>query len=378
MFEGASSKIMLIFFGHYQGEGVVKKWCCFILLFCVLGVAMVASAAGIRVAVVDSPNQAGVSELANTIWHRLNAELNLYSSYQNYTDEHKALADLEAGQLDVVLGPVKAQPNLKGVVFLSSYITDGLAVFTSLEPTSLWLRIVPFLKVMVSGAVLTLLLLIFVVGSLVWLAERKKNQEFRRDPVSGIGDGVWFAIVSMTTVGYGDKTPKTFFGRLVTVIWLFVVLLLLSSIVALITAEITGSKLYNQQSLSITSLKGHPVAYLAQSESAKALAERYRLRPVPVQTMQEAMSKVEQRQVSAAILNAIDARYFLHRHPERGVVQTNLIFDAGRYAFAVKSNFKRIDRLDQAILLMEDTGELERLTQKVLGLGPGPLKQPLE
>ena len=43
------------------------------------------------------------------------------------------------------------------------------------------------------------------VGSLIWLAERRRNAEQFAEPLAGIGSGMWFALVTLTTVGYGDK-----------------------------------------------------------------------------------------------------------------------------------------------------------------------------
>jgi voltage-gated potassium channel len=47
---------------------------------------------------------------------------------------------------------------------------------------------------------------------LVWLAERKANVE-----LSQFSEALWWAIVTVTTVGYGDITPITRMGRLVAV-----------------------------------------------------------------------------------------------------------------------------------------------------------------
>jgi voltage-gated potassium channel len=59
------------------------------------------------------------------------------------------------------------------------------------------------------GKVAVVALIIVVVSSLVaYYAERPTNPEF-----ATVGDALWWGIVTLTTVGYGDIVPKTSTGR---------------------------------------------------------------------------------------------------------------------------------------------------------------------
>lgn len=62
---------------------------------------------------------------------------------------------------------------------------------------------------------------LLVVGTLIWLLERRRNEEqFSKSPLRGLGDGFWWAGVTLTTIGYGDKAPVTLPGRVVAMLWM--------------------------------------------------------------------------------------------------------------------------------------------------------------
>lgn len=63
--------------------------------------------------------------------------------------------------------------------------------------------------------------LLLAVGAIVWALERRGNEEqFHRGAFKGLGDGFWWAGVTLTTIGYGDKAPLTLPGRTVAMMWM--------------------------------------------------------------------------------------------------------------------------------------------------------------
>jgi ABC-type amino acid transport substrate-binding protein len=85
-----------------------------------------------------------------------------------------------------------------------------------------------------------LVLVLMIAGSLVWMFERRANPEqFSDRPLKGIADGLWWAAVTMTSVGYGDKAPQTQLGRMLAGIWMFAAVVLISFFTAHITSTLT-------------------------------------------------------------------------------------------------------------------------------------------
>ncbi len=95
-----------------------------------------------------------------------------------------------------------------------------------------------FLRVV--GSVAALLL---VVGAIVWRLERRRNSDqFHEGAVRGLGDGFWWAGVTLTTIGYGDKAPVTRAGRAVAMVWMLAGLAVSASLTAtIISATGAGS-----------------------------------------------------------------------------------------------------------------------------------------
>lgn len=85
-----------------------------------------------------------------------------------------------------------------------------------------WLRQIPakiihFLADSTGKAVLIVVPLLFLIIIVIYLSEQKTNSS-----INTLFDAVWYTIVTITTVGYGDITPLSLSGRLSAMILLIV------------------------------------------------------------------------------------------------------------------------------------------------------------
>ena len=73
-----------------------------------------------------------------------------------------------------------------------------------------------------------LIFFIFLFGYLFYVSE---------PDVRNLGDGIWWALVTITTVGYGDITPVTNLGRVVASSLMLLGLGLIATITAIVSAK---------------------------------------------------------------------------------------------------------------------------------------------
>ncbi|WP_349371841.1 ion channel [Salinarimonas sp.] len=171
------------------------------------------------------------SGLAVDLWRITAEELGL--SYRLVDAQGRGLADgLAQGRFDLAL-PALADAEAERAVDFTVAI-EPAAIGVARPRSNGVLEVArnlfgfQFLAVVASLSVLLL-----AVGAVVWAIERRRNPEqFSPGLVRGLGDGFWWAGVTLTTIGYGDKAPVTLLGRGVAMLWMLVGLVVSAALTA--------------------------------------------------------------------------------------------------------------------------------------------------
>jgi len=100
------------------------------------------------------------------------------------------------------------------------------------------------------GSVLTLVL---ILGTMMYLIEGERNDRF-----TSIPESVYWAIVTMTTVGYGDVTPVTVVGKIVASMVMIMGYAIIAVPTGILTVELTrAQKSVSTQACPECSAEGH-------------------------------------------------------------------------------------------------------------------------
>jgi polar amino acid transport system substrate-binding protein len=187
------------------------------------------------------------SGLTVHLWDRIARELNILYRLREM-DIPGMLAGVEDGSLFASASALTITAERETRVdFTHPFMVTGLGIAVAREPVGLGGAILALLSPELLWVVLLLLALLVFWGALVWIFERKENAEqFGGTPTEGIGSGFWWAAVTMTTVGYGDKAPRTVGGRAVGFIWMFTAIIVISFFTATIASSLTLTQLHSR------------------------------------------------------------------------------------------------------------------------------------
>ncbi len=96
--------------------------------------------------------------------------------------------------------------------------------------------------------------LIFISAAVIFSIESKGN-----NTISTFMDSIWWSIVTITTVGYGDVVPKTSAGRIVGIFLIFIGFTLFSLFTGIITTVMVEDKLRGAKGLKQIKKRNHIV-----------------------------------------------------------------------------------------------------------------------
>jgi len=199
----------------------------------------------------------------------------------------------------------------------SLWLDDGLVVVkrTALKEVNVELAIVEMLITPTFlNFVVFIYLIVVVLGHIFWFIERADNALFAEEYTEGIIDGMWYAIVTMSTVGYGDKVPVTGIGKMATILWMFFGIISFGVFSGNVSSQIALSSMENNIA-SPTDLSSFRVGVLRTLASPAVenvdLDKEYGFKQVECATIDECYERLQSLQFVAFIAPHADVlNYF--------------------------------------------------------------------
>ena len=311
-----------------------------------------------------------VTGISVELWQSVAARAGWGYTTQNFKSVHDAIQALEDGKLDVVVGPISiTSDRTKMVRFAQPYYQSSLSILSLSKAPSLWQKISPFFSMQLLIAVLIFVLILSVVGTLFWLAERKENPEqFPPGFSSGVANGMWCAIVTMSTVGYGDIAPKTLRGRIIAGSWIVISIIFATSMVAGIASTLTITSISRTAITKAEDLNHKNVAVPADSPAASFIKE-YGGKEVAMDNIAQGIQLLKDKSADAVVFDRPQLLYYLKKHPEKDLAISHSEYEKQGYGFAFPLNSPLVHHVNIYLLYDAETDKTARIINEWLGDG---------
>lgn len=252
------------------------------------------------------------------------------------------------------------------VDFTHPFFVTGLGIAVPHRPVGLLGSLRALLSPDFWWVVFLLFGLLLFWGILVWIFERHENrEEFGGSATEGIGSGFWWAAVTMTTVGYGDKSPRTLGGRIVGFVWMFAAIIVISFFTASIASSLTVTQLESQVS-GPQDLPDVRVGVLEDSATELFLTEE-NIRSRSYSTIYDGLSAVEAGQIDTFVHDAPIIAYIIQQEFRNRVRILPNTFNDQYYGIALPLNSEYRNQINQVILEIINSEEWQQMVSEYLG-----------
>jgi ABC-type amino acid transport substrate-binding protein len=305
--------------------------------------------------------------IAFDLWKEIARELQYDYSVKEYNLKDLQTA-LNKGQIDIAVSPLTITAEREeSFDFTQPFFSTGLSIAVPAKSSGFISLVEQIFSYDFLEVILLLAFVLFIIGLLLWIFERKKNaEEFGGKFWQGIGSSFWWAAVTMTTVGYGDKTPRSFGGRIVGLIWMFAGIIIISSFTAAIASALTINQLDTDIN-GLQDLYGERVGTVKASSSGEFLS-KYKINYIDYATIDDGFDALVNGQIDAFVYDAPILKYQIKQRGLTGefkVLPKNL--DPIYYAFALPSNSDFREELNRQILKVTSTENWEQILFNYLG-----------
>lgn len=234
------------------------------------------------------------------LWEKIAEENNLAFKLTRLPLD-SLLNALETGRVDISASPLTiTSERLEKIDFTTPYYIAHSSVLTpDVHSGKILLEFIgSFLSINFFRALGALAFIILIFGFLEWYFERKNNEEEFGSGLKGLWSGFWWSAVTMTTVGYGDKSPRTVGGRIVALVWMFTAIIIISGFTASIASSLTVNQIGSSKG-DIQDFKESRLGTVGKSGTDKWLKDNFFSNKITYQNMDQLLAALENNEIDA-------------------------------------------------------------------------------
>ena len=331
----------------------------------------------LRIAVYDVPpygyvaSDGSISGVSVDLWRRVAEQMEWPFKLIPVSDMELILSGLEQGRYDAAIGAITITPERAARVdFSYPAHRSGVAIAMRKE-TGLFFALTSYGAAVseLGPLILVILAMLILIGIAMWIVERRSRVAAQgagaESAVISLRDGLYWAVVTMTTVGYGDKTPKTPLGRGVAILWMMSSLVLVSLLSTSLVSRLTADRVESRNLAASIDLNGRKLAAVAHSSGAEYLDQMH-LPYTKYKDLPEALDSLADGQ-SNVVVNSVGAlQYFVAKRYAKVIEVLQGLLAPAYMAIALPEHSPIKKPIDRALIKITNGPEWRTLEERFL------------
>jgi polar amino acid transport system substrate-binding protein len=306
------------------------------------------------------------------LWRRVAEHLNWQYQLMPVAQMSDLLSGLENGAYDVAIGAITITPERLARVDFSypTHHSGVAAVFARRMGAASAFYDYGEAAGELGLLIFAIVILLTVIGVLMWWFERahlsKTGTSASESAVTSWHEGVYWAVVTMTTVGYGDKTPKTHLGRTLAVVWMVGSLVLVSLLTTNLVARMTASRVESIVATRTSDLAGKRLAAVSGSSGAEYL-DAERLAYQKFADLADALNALATGKADAVVNSVGALQYLVNTRFSDAIAPPRGVLAPAYMAFALPMNSVLKKPLDRALTTVTGSPEWRSVEETYFG-----------
>jgi polar amino acid transport system substrate-binding protein len=290
------------------------------------------------------------SGISIDLWRRVADGLHLRYRFAEEPNVQSLIDGVAAGKYDAAVAALTVTAARESMVdFTQPFYVTGLGIAVPAGGEASWAPVIHTLTSFgFAQAVMALVGLALAVGLVIWLFERRHNEQFGGSVAKGLSSGIWWSTVAMTQRYTGDIGPRSLPGRLVAIVWMVGSIVTIAIFTASVTSSLTIKHLQGRvhEVNDLSSVRVGAVAGTSTEDTLSMLRISYRKFATP----EDGLKALRARSLDAFVYDKPLLAWIIHQQFSSSIELIDTTFETQNYAFALPSNSLLEKAINVAIL----------------------------
>jgi len=272
------------------------------------------------------------------LWRRVADGLHLRYRFAEEPNVQGLLDGVAAGKYDAAVAALTVTSARESIVdFTQPFYVTGLGIAVPVGGEASWAPVIHTLTSFgFAQAIGVLVGLALAVGLVIWLFERRHNEQFGGGVAKGLSSGVWWSTVAMTQRYTGEVGPRTLPGRLVAIFWMVGSIVTIAIFTASITSSLTIRHLQGKvhEVSDLSSVRVGAVSGTSTEDTLVTMRIAYREYP----TAEAGLKALRTHALDAFVYDKPLLAWIIRTQFTSSVELIDTTFETQEYAFALPTN----------------------------------------